>query len=77
MNLLRNFTIRAVMLAILSLFALLWSGVGGYSIWSLSTLEKENDTDCQLVNQMLLLNQGNDRYFRVMGFEGQWNENVR
>ena len=66
MNLLRNFTIRAVMLAILSLFALLWSGVGGYSIWSLSTLEKENDTDRQLVNQMLLLNEGNDRYFRVI-----------
>ncbi|KJM66304.1 methyl-accepting chemotaxis protein [Pluralibacter gergoviae] len=66
MNLLRNFTIRRVMLITLSIFALLWSGVGGYSIWSLSQVAKGNDTDRQLVNQMLLLSEGNDRYFRFI-----------
>lgn len=34
MNLLRNFTIRSVMLWILGLFCLLWSAVGMYSVYS-------------------------------------------
>lgn len=36
MRLLKNLTIRIVMLAILGLFCLLWSGVGLFSLHSLS-----------------------------------------
>ena len=36
MRMLQNFTIRTVMLVILGIFGLLWSGVGLYSVYSLS-----------------------------------------
>lgn len=41
MRLLQNFTIRMVMLTILGLFCLLWSGVGLYSVHALSEVRKE------------------------------------
>ncbi|WP_039056975.1 methyl-accepting chemotaxis protein [Enterobacter sp. Bisph1] len=66
MNLLRNFTIRAVMLVILGIFGLLWSGVGLYSVFSLAKVADGNDVDRQLVTQMTLLSQGNDQYFRFV-----------
>ncbi|WLI75785.1 methyl-accepting chemotaxis protein [Kosakonia sp. H02] len=66
MNMLRNFTIRAVMLVILGIFGVLWSGVGLYSVFSLSKVADGNEVDRQLVTQMTLLSQGNDQYFRFV-----------
>ncbi|AKL15134.1 TPA: methyl-accepting chemotaxis protein [Kluyvera intermedia] len=66
MRMLQNFTIRIVMLVILGLFGLLWSGVGLYSVFSLSKVSDGNEVDRQLVSQMTLLSQGNDQYFRFV-----------
>ncbi|MFK3932923.1 methyl-accepting chemotaxis protein [Pantoea agglomerans] len=66
MGMLKNFTIRAVMLSILGMFCLLWSGVGLYSIHSLGALSEGNDVDRHLVEQMTVLSKGNDKYFRVI-----------
>ena len=66
MGLLKNFTIRIVMLAILGLFCLLWSGVGLFSLHSLSKISEGNDIDRHLVHQMTVLSQGNDQYFRFV-----------
>ena len=66
MGMLKNFTIRAVMLTILGLFCLLWTGVGLYSIHSLGALSEGNEVDRHLVEQMTVLSKGNDQYFRVV-----------
>ena len=66
MNMLRNFTIRFVMLAILGIFCLMWAGVGLYSTWSLSRVSDGNEVDRQLGKQMTVLSQGNDQYFRFV-----------
>mgnify|MGYP002617884516 CR=1 FL=1 len=66
MNMLRNFTIRFVMLTILGIFCLMWAGVGLYSTWSLSKMSDGNEIDRQLVKQMTVLSQGNDQYFRFV-----------
>ncbi|MCX8963751.1 HAMP domain-containing protein [Erwinia psidii] len=66
MNILKNFTIRSVMLWILGLFCLLLSAVGMYSVYSLSALSKGNEVDRELVNQMTILSKGNDQYFRFI-----------
>ncbi|VFS32010.1 methyl-accepting chemotaxis sensory transducer [Enterobacter cancerogenus] len=66
MQMLRNFTIRFVMLTILGIFCLMWAGVGLYSTWSLSRVSEGNDVDRQLVQQMTVLSQGNDQYFRFV-----------
>ncbi len=55
MRLLQNFTIRMVMLTILGLFCLLWSGVGLYSVHALSEVSEGNDIDRHLVRQMTVL----------------------
>ncbi|WP_338556030.1 methyl-accepting chemotaxis protein [Erwinia sp. E_sp_B04_7] len=66
MNLLKNFSIRSVMLWVLGLFCLMWSAVGMYSVSSLNALGKGNEVDRQLVNQMTTLSKGNDQYFRFI-----------
>ncbi|RAU36489.1 methyl-accepting chemotaxis protein [Enterobacter sp. ECC-175] len=66
MQMLRNFTIRFVMLTILGIFCLMWAGVGLYSTWSLSRVSDGNEVDRQLVQQMTVLSQGNDQYFRFV-----------
>ena len=66
MNLLRNFTIRRVMLIILILFCLLWSAVGSYSIWSLSRIAQSQQADRPLVTQIQLLNRGSEHYFNLL-----------
>lgn len=66
MGILKNFTIRAVMLTILGLFCLLWCAVGLFSVHSLNALGEGNEVDRQLVNQMTALSKGNDQYFRVV-----------
>ena len=66
MGILRNFSIRAVMLTVLGLFCLLWSAVGLFSIHALGSLSEGNDVDRHLVEQMTVLSKGNDQYFRVV-----------
>ncbi|UJD96056.1 HAMP domain-containing protein [Lelliottia amnigena] len=66
MHMLRNFTIRFVVLAILGVFCLMWAGVGFYSSWSLSRVSEGNETDRQIVKKMTILGQGNDQYFRFV-----------
>lgn len=66
MGIFRNFSVRAVMLTVLGLFCLLWSGVGLFSVHSLSQLGEGNEIDRQLVTQMTLLSKGNDQYFRFI-----------
>ncbi|MEM6159278.1 methyl-accepting chemotaxis protein [Erwinia sp. P6884] len=66
MNLLKNFSIRSVMLGILGVFCLLWTAVGLYSVYSLNSLAEGNEVDRQLVNQMTTLSKGNDQYFRFI-----------
>ncbi|PKH27035.1 methyl-accepting chemotaxis protein [Enterobacterales bacterium CwR94] len=66
MNLLRNFTVRTVMLWILGGFCLMWSATGLYSVWSLDKLAKASETDRLLVSQMTTLSKGNDQYFRFV-----------
>lgn len=66
MGILKNFSIRAVMLTVLGLFCLLWSAVGLFSIHALGSLSEGNDVDRHLVEQMTVLSKGNDQYFRVV-----------
>ncbi|WP_455814797.1 methyl-accepting chemotaxis protein [Pseudomonas graminis] len=66
MKLLKNYTIRAVLLWILGFFCLLWGAVGMYSVYSLNQLSEGNAVDRHLVNQMNTLSKGNDQYFRVI-----------
>jgi len=66
MAILKNFSIRSVMLWILGVFCLLWSGVGLYSVHALGKLGDGNTVDRQLVSQMTLLSKGNDQYFRFI-----------
>lgn len=66
MGLLRHFTIRSVMVAILGLLCLLWSGAGLFSVFSLNKMSQGNDVDRHLVQQMAVLSKGNDQYFRFV-----------
>ncbi|RPD97857.1 methyl-accepting chemotaxis protein [Candidatus Pantoea deserta] len=66
MRILKNFTIRTVMLWILGIFCLLWCAVGWFSVHSLGALSAGNDVDRHLVAQMTTLSKGNDQYFRVI-----------
>lgn len=66
MGILKNFTIRAVMLWVLGFFCLLWSAVGLFTVNSLTQLGEGNSVDRQLVAQMNLLSKGNDQYFRFI-----------
>ncbi|WP_421506110.1 methyl-accepting chemotaxis protein [Erwinia rhapontici] len=66
MKLLKNYTIRAVLLWILGFFCLLWGAVGLYSVYSLNQLSEGNAVDRHLVGQMSTLSKGNDQYFRVI-----------
>lgn len=66
MQLLRNLSIRFVMLSILGILCLTLGCVSFYSDWSLSRVSDGNTTDRQLVRQLTVLNQGNDQYFRFI-----------
>ncbi|KML23274.1 chemotaxis protein [Leclercia adecarboxylata] len=66
MHLLRNFTIRIVMLVILGSFALLWSGFGLYNLHVLSRISQDDETDRSVLTQMILLDEGHDQYFHFI-----------
>ncbi|WP_084999388.1 methyl-accepting chemotaxis protein, partial [Cronobacter sakazakii] len=66
MGLLKDFSIRAVMLTVLGVLCVLWAAVGVYSVYSLSAMADGNRVDRQLVSQMTVLSKGNDQYFRFV-----------
>ncbi|AJZ90117.1 chemotaxis protein [Klebsiella michiganensis] len=66
MGMLKNFTVRRVLLTVLGLFCLLWSAVGVFTVYSLAKLGDGNAVDHQLVSQMTILSKGNDQYFRFI-----------
>ncbi|WP_105577086.1 methyl-accepting chemotaxis protein [Cronobacter sakazakii] len=66
MGLLKDFSIRAVMLTVLGVLCVLWAAVGVYSVYSLSAMADGNRVDRQLVLQMTVLSKGNDQYFRFV-----------
>ena len=66
MGLLKDFSIRAVMLPVLGVLCVLWAAVGVYSVYSLSAMADGNRVDRQLVSQMTVLSKGNDQYFRFV-----------
>ncbi|WP_105631443.1 methyl-accepting chemotaxis protein [Cronobacter dublinensis] len=66
MGLLKDFSIRAVMLTVLGVLCVLWAAVGVYSVYSLSAMSDGNRVDRQLVSQMTVLSKGNDQYFRFV-----------
>ncbi|MEY0397298.1 methyl-accepting chemotaxis protein [Providencia rettgeri] len=66
MQKLRNYSIRTVVFVLLSILCLILGGTNVYSGWSLSRIVDGNDIDRQLVQQMTVLSQGNDQYFRFV-----------
>ncbi|WP_409308949.1 methyl-accepting chemotaxis protein [Pectobacterium sp. B1J-3] len=66
MNFLKNITIRAMLLTILGIFLLLWSGVSLYTTSSLSNMTVLlESSDAQRKNVEVLV-KGNDQYFRTV-----------
>ncbi|GAB1439950.1 methyl-accepting chemotaxis protein [Providencia sp.] len=66
MQKLRNYSIRTVVFVLLSILCLILGGTNVYSGWSLSRIADGNDIDRQLVQQMAVISQGNDQYFRFV-----------
>lgn len=66
MQKLRNYSIRTVVFVLLSILCLILGGTNVYSGWSLSRIADGNDIDRQLVQQMTVISQGNDQYFRFV-----------
>ncbi|WP_297203622.1 methyl-accepting chemotaxis protein [uncultured Pluralibacter sp.] len=76
MNLLRNFTIRRVMLIVLILFCLLCSAVGSYSLWTLSRIAQSQRDEGPLVAQIELISQGSERYLNLLSQSGDARQNL-
>lgn len=66
MQKLRNYSIRTVVFVLLSILCLILGVTNVYSGWSLSRIADGNDIDRQLVQQMTVISQGNDQYFRFV-----------
>lgn len=66
MQFLRNISIRAALLWVLGAFCLLWGGVSGYTLLSLNQLTQSSNANSVLVENMNLVNQGTDQYFRMV-----------
>lgn len=66
MQFLRNITIRAALLWVLGAFCLLWGGVSGYTLLSLNQLTQSSNANSVLVENLNLVNQGTDQYFRMV-----------
>ncbi|MBF7994017.1 methyl-accepting chemotaxis protein [Rahnella laticis] len=66
MQFLKNITIRAALLTILGIFCVMWASVSIYTVTSLNTLTQNTQNSTELVNNMALINKGNDQYFRTV-----------
>lgn len=66
MQKLRNYSIRTVVLVLLSILCAILGGTNVYSGWALSRIADGNNIDRLLVKQMTVISQGNDQYFRFV-----------
>jgi methyl-accepting chemotaxis protein len=63
---LKNITIRVALLWVLGIFCVLWGGVAAYTVVSLNKLTDTTEASALLVQNIDLLNHGNDQYFRTV-----------
>ncbi|GAB7204831.1 hypothetical protein OS21_13210 [Dickeya oryzae] len=54
------------MLWVLGIFCALWIAVSLYTMYSFKTMNETSKTSALLVNNMNLVNTGNDQYFRMV-----------
>ncbi|PLR38808.1 methyl-accepting chemotaxis protein [Chimaeribacter californicus] len=66
MQFLKNITIRTALLWVLGIFCVLWGGVAAYTVVSLNKLTETTEASALLVQNIDLLNHGNDQYFRTV-----------
>ncbi|ULR32390.1 methyl-accepting chemotaxis protein [Dickeya fangzhongdai] len=66
MQFLKNIAIRTAMLWVLGIFCVLWIAVSVYTMYSFRTMNETSKTSALLVNNMNLVNTGNDQYFRMV-----------
>ncbi|CNG98171.1 putative methyl-accepting chemotaxis protein [Yersinia aldovae] len=66
MQFLKNISIRVALLWVLGIFCLLWGGVSAYTLLSLNQLTQSSNANSVLVENMNLVNQGTDQYFRMV-----------
>ncbi|PLR38188.1 methyl-accepting chemotaxis protein [Chimaeribacter arupi] len=66
MQFLKNITIRAALLWVLGIFCVLWGGVAAYTVISLNKLTDTTEASALLVQNIDLINHGNDQYFRTV-----------
>ncbi|QYM96789.1 methyl-accepting chemotaxis protein [Dickeya ananatis] len=66
MQFLKNIAIRTAMLWVLGSFCVLWIAVSLYTMYSFKTMNETSKTSALLVNNMNLVNTGNDQYFRMV-----------
>jgi len=62
----KDITVRKALLSILGLFCLMWGGVSAYTVSSLNGLIQTSETSSSLVENLTLINKGNDQYFRTV-----------
>ncbi|WP_192457231.1 methyl-accepting chemotaxis protein [Musicola keenii] len=66
MQFLKNIAIRTAMMWVLGTFCALWVAVSVYTMYSFRTMNETSKTSSLLVNNMDLVNTGNDQYFRMV-----------
>ncbi|WP_145524527.1 methyl-accepting chemotaxis protein [Yersinia rohdei] len=66
MRFFKNITIRAALLWVLGAFCVLWGGVSANTLLSLNQLTESSNANAVLVENMNLVNQGTDQYFRMV-----------
>ncbi|NMP26297.1 methyl-accepting chemotaxis protein [Rahnella sp. SAP-1] len=66
MQFLKDITVRKALLTILGLFCLMWGGVSAFTVSSLNGLIHTSETSSSLVDNLTLINKGNDQYFRTV-----------
>lgn len=66
MQFIKDITVRKALLSILGLFCLMWGGVSAYTVSSLNGLIQTSETSSSLVENLTLINKGNDQYFRTV-----------
>lgn len=66
MQFLKDITVRKALLTILGLFCLMWGCVSAFTVSSLNGLIHTSETSSSLVDNLTLINKGNDQYFRTV-----------
>ncbi|MEQ9861732.1 methyl-accepting chemotaxis protein [Pectobacterium cacticida] len=66
MRLIKNIAIRTAMLWVLGVFCVIWGGVSLYTLFSFKEMTTTSKTSTLLVQNMNVISQGNDQYFRMV-----------